>query len=49
MALHITGGRVLLDDLANVDVATDGALISTLDSPATAGALRLDEIGRAHV
>jgi alpha-D-ribose 1-methylphosphonate 5-triphosphate diphosphatase len=45
MAFHITGGRVLLDDLASADIATDGALIAALDGPAKPGALRLDATG----
>lgn len=45
MAIHITGGRVLLDDLASADVVTDGTLISALDGPAQPGALHLDATG----
>jgi len=45
MAIHITGGRVLLDELANADLSTDGELISALDGTAAPGALRLDASG----
>jgi len=45
MALHITGGRVLLDELANADLVTNGAVIAALDGAAAAGALRLDATG----
>ncbi|CAN5116953.1 alpha-D-ribose 1-methylphosphonate 5-triphosphate diphosphatase [soil metagenome] len=45
MALHITGGRVLLDGLANADLVTNGAVIAALDGAAAAGALRLDATG----
>jgi alpha-D-ribose 1-methylphosphonate 5-triphosphate diphosphatase len=45
MAIHITGGRVLLDELKSTEIATDGGLISTLDGRAAAGALRLDATG----
>lgn len=45
MAIHITGGRVLLDELASADLSTDGELISALDGAAAPGALRLDASG----
>jgi alpha-D-ribose 1-methylphosphonate 5-triphosphate diphosphatase len=45
MALHITGGRVLLDELANADIATDGAVIAAIDGPVPARALHLDASG----
>lgn len=45
MAIHITGGQVLLDDLASSDIATEGGLISALDARAQPGALRLDATG----
>ncbi len=45
MALHITGGRVLLDELASADLVTNGAVIAALDGAAAAGALRLDATG----
>jgi alpha-D-ribose 1-methylphosphonate 5-triphosphate diphosphatase len=45
MAIHITGGRVLLDDLARADIVTDGASIAALDGSAPSGALRLDASG----
>lgn len=45
MAIHIRGGRVLLDDFESADIATDGGLISALDGPARSDALRLDATG----
>ncbi|PTM42908.1 alpha-D-ribose 1-methylphosphonate 5-triphosphate diphosphatase [Bosea sp. 124] len=45
MAIHITGGRVLLDDLASADIVTDGAVIAALDGRAPPAALRLDATG----
>lgn len=45
MAIHITGGRVLLDDLEQVDIATDGASISAIDGVEPRRGLRLDATG----
>jgi alpha-D-ribose 1-methylphosphonate 5-triphosphate diphosphatase len=43
--LHITGGKVLADDLAIADLTTDGATIAALDAPSPPHALRLDATG----
>ncbi|KPF72966.1 phosphonate metabolism protein PhnM [Bosea sp. AAP35] len=45
MAIYITGGTALLDELTRVDVLTDGASIAALDAPAPSGTLRLDATG----
>lgn len=45
MRLHITGGRVLTEDLVRADLTTDDALIAALDAAAPRAALRLDASG----
>lgn len=45
MAIHITGGRVLLDDLVEADVVCEGPLMAAPDASAPAGALHLDARG----
>jgi alpha-D-ribose 1-methylphosphonate 5-triphosphate diphosphatase len=45
MAIHITGGRVLLDDLVEADVVCEGPLLAAPGASAPAGALHLDARG----
>jgi alpha-D-ribose 1-methylphosphonate 5-triphosphate diphosphatase len=45
VALHITGGRVLADGLAPLDIVTDGSLISSIGGNAGSSALHLDATG----
>ena len=45
VALHITGGRVLADGLAPLDIVTDGSLISSIGGIAGSSALHLDATG----
>lgn len=45
MAIYITGGHVLLDELASADIVTEGAVIAALDGPAPSASLRLDATG----
>jgi alpha-D-ribose 1-methylphosphonate 5-triphosphate diphosphatase len=45
VALHITGGRVLADSLAPLDIVTDGSLISSIGGVAGASGLHLDATG----
>ncbi|MEN5082239.1 alpha-D-ribose 1-methylphosphonate 5-triphosphate diphosphatase [Bosea sp. TWI1241] len=45
MAIHITGGRVLLEDLVEADVVCEGSLLAAPDASAPAGALHLDARG----
>ncbi len=45
MAIHISGGTALLDELTRVDILTDGVSLAALDSPAPSDALRLNATG----